>query len=424
MNVVLKTDLKQNTGHKEYLKIEGYNHSLEKTESENLQKASMSISNEEKCFTFTWHIKNFEVLASWLRENDSIDSPTLNMNNILQKNCKLCLKLSWFDKQFEFKLHGLQKYKIPDRCMIFFSSSDGEVFLNELQNANAKDKMFVIQENTVFGDNKKSILPDGILTVCCKIYDKALKTEEFRIHSTIHKLNYLWIIKKFDPSKFYTNTFIEKDNFLFYMSLDPEDHGSSRKIITGGVPIKDGTLSFLDGKWSIKSQDGKEYYNNNIYNPLQTAWKRKIEIVASYVGKDLQLELESLYSAYTTSGTVPKFSNTLSNDIRNLYQEQLHTDATLNTADGKSFEAHKNILAARSPVFRAMFEKDEMSERRSGVVDIDDVDSETVDRMLAFLYSDSLDDLQWEEAAALYYAADKYAVQPLKKKNNASIDRF
>ncbi|KAG8170526.1 hypothetical protein JTE90_011714 [Oedothorax gibbosus] len=34
----------------------------------------MSSSNEEKCFTFTWQIKNFEVLASRLRENDSKDS--------------------------------------------------------------------------------------------------------------------------------------------------------------------------------------------------------------------------------------------------------------------------------------------------------------------------------------------------------------
>ncbi|KAG8172797.1 hypothetical protein JTE90_018589 [Oedothorax gibbosus] len=101
-------------------------------------------------------------------------------------------------------------------------------------------------------------------------------------------------------------------------------------------------------------------------------------------------------------------------DLLELYRDGILSDATINT-DGKSFSAHRSIMAARSPVFRAMFEKDEMSEGRSGVVDIDDVDSETVDRMLVFLYGDSLQGLQWGEAASLYYAADKYAVQPLKQ---------
>ncbi|GBN99372.1 hypothetical protein AVEN_145478-1 [Araneus ventricosus] len=79
--------------------------------------------------------------------------------------------------------------------------------------------------------------------------------------------------------------------------------------------------------------------------------------------------------------------------------------------------AHKNILSARSPVFRAMFTRD-TTEAMSNTVVIEDLDVETVRGLLLFMYTDTLHDDQWESMKKVYLASDKYEVLSLKK--NAS----
>ncbi|CAL1281800.1 unnamed protein product [Larinioides sclopetarius] len=99
-------------------------------------------------------------------------------------------------------------------------------------------------------------------------------------------------------------------------------------------------------------------------------------------------------------------------DFKALYNDQLLTDLVLKTAT-KSFSAHKNVLCARSSVFRAMLTND-MKEKNTHCIKVEDLENETVQRLLLFLYSDSLEELQWESAIQLYYAADKYAIERLK----------
>ncbi|CAL1281802.1 unnamed protein product [Larinioides sclopetarius] len=99
-------------------------------------------------------------------------------------------------------------------------------------------------------------------------------------------------------------------------------------------------------------------------------------------------------------------------DFKALYNDQFLTDIVLETAT-KSFPAHKNVLYARSSVFRAMLNND-MKEKNTDCIKVEDLEDETVQRLLIFLYSDSLEELQWESATELYYAADKYAIEKLK----------
>ncbi|CAL1281790.1 unnamed protein product [Larinioides sclopetarius] len=99
-------------------------------------------------------------------------------------------------------------------------------------------------------------------------------------------------------------------------------------------------------------------------------------------------------------------------DLKALYNDQLLTDIVFKTAT-KTFSAHKNVLCARSSVFRAML-ADDMKEKNIDCIKVEDLGNETVQRLLLFLYSDSLEELQWESAVQLYYAADKYAIEKLK----------
>mmetsp|Transcript_51170 Transcript_51170/g.91125 ORF Transcript_51170/g.91125 Transcript_51170/m.91125 type:complete len:395 (+) Transcript_51170:90-1274(+) len=78
-----------------------------------------------------------------------------------------------------------------------------------------------------------------------------------------------------------------------------------------------------------------------------------------------------------------------------------------------SLKAHKAILGARSPVFRAML-CSEMVESR-GSIKIDDLSLQAIERMLMFMYTAKLtDNLSVNELAELAVAGDKYGVNTLR----------
>eukprot|EP00731_Ephydatia_muelleri_P032783 Em0024g327a len=70
------------------------------------------------------------------------------------------------------------------------------------------------------------------------------------------------------------------------------------------------------------------------------------------------------------------------------------------------------LLAARSPVFSAMFER-EMEESRKNRVEISDLDQEVMQEMLAYIYVGKAPNLK-KMADSLVSAADKYALDRLK----------
>ncbi|GFY49194.1 TD and POZ domain-containing protein 3 [Trichonephila inaurata madagascariensis] len=117
---------------------------------------------------------------------------------------------------------------------------------------------------------------------------------------------------------------------------------------------------------------------------------------------------------FNMSGKQSDDASSLKEDFKHLYTEGTLSDITLCT-ETESFNAHSAVLCARSPVFKAMF-SDDMKEKIKGSVDIVDLDADTVRRMLLYMYTDSLEDLQWGSALRLYEAAGKYEILTLRKK--------
>lgn len=105
--------------------------------------------------------------------------------------------------------------------------------------------------------------------------------------------------------------------------------------------------------------------------------------------------------------------NLLSENIKCLLTDREFCDITLNVKDPE-FKAHRNILAARSSVFAAMF-KHETSEKQSGIVSIPDCDPESFQEFLEYLYSGYLKNISFRSAFCLYKTADKYDIQELKE---------
>ncbi|XP_058808590.1 speckle-type POZ protein-like [Phymastichus coffea] len=101
-----------------------------------------------------------------------------------------------------------------------------------------------------------------------------------------------------------------------------------------------------------------------------------------------------------------------------LLNSEQFSDVTLRV-DGADIRAHKNILACRSPVFRAMFTHP-MKEARSNQVQITDVDYGTMRELLRYIYTGELGgdrddgDDAFTKYSSVLMAAVKYCVQSLK----------
>lgn len=106
-------------------------------------------------------------------------------------------------------------------------------------------------------------------------------------------------------------------------------------------------------------------------------------------------------------------SKQIHSDLEGLFESKEHSDIIV--SDGKNkIPAHKAILCARSPVFNIMFKQD-MFETKNNEVVIDDIDHQTLEDFLLFLYSGKVKQLSWDTAMNLYYAADKYEVGDLRE---------
>ena len=81
----------------------------------------------------------------------------------------------------------------------------------------------------------------------------------------------------------------------------------------------------------------------------------------------------------------------------------------------RTFHCHELILAARSPVFRAMFQAD-MTERKNRRVEIQGLRPEVVAKMLTFIYTGQVDlEDGVDDVGELMGAGDQYQLETLKR---------
>ena len=101
-------------------------------------------------------------------------------------------------------------------------------------------------------------------------------------------------------------------------------------------------------------------------------------------------------------------------DLGNLLEKKKHCDVTFDVR-GHKIKAHKAILAARSPVFAAMFERSTKENLTGIIVDIDDIGPEVFKELLHYIYTGEVLSEQMNEVSrGLMTAADKYLLGKLK----------
>ncbi|XP_028752841.1 BTB/POZ domain-containing protein At1g55760 [Neltuma alba] len=105
--------------------------------------------------------------------------------------------------------------------------------------------------------------------------------------------------------------------------------------------------------------------------------------------------------------------------LSRMLAEHIHTDIMINAADG-SIQAHRAVLAARSPVFSSMFSYN-LKEKELSAVDIPDISVEACQAFLNYLYGSIKHEEFLTNRLVLLYAADKYDISDLKEACHKSL---
>ena len=129
-------------------------------------------------------------------------------------------------------------------------------------------------------------------------------------------------------------------------------------------------------------------------------------------------EVETCKDAKNLKGqianTVNNHKEELNKDFQDLFENRKLSDVTF-IVRGQQIKAHKIILAARSPVFAAMFEHP-LKGNLTGIVDVPDIEANVFEELLRYIYTGQVPVKQMGKVAAgLLAAADKYLLEKLKK---------
>ncbi|KAH9309453.1 hypothetical protein KI387_037364, partial [Taxus chinensis] len=99
--------------------------------------------------------------------------------------------------------------------------------------------------------------------------------------------------------------------------------------------------------------------------------------------------------------------------LSRMLDEGLHTDVTINTANG-TVRGHRAILAERSPVFERMF-MEEFKGKESSTIHIEDISVEACMALLSYLYGGIKYEDFREHRIALLRASEKFEIRDLKE---------
>lgn len=102
----------------------------------------------------------------------------------------------------------------------------------------------------------------------------------------------------------------------------------------------------------------------------------------------------------------------LATDLENLFLDPWNSDILL-VCQGEEIAAHRVVLGARSPVFRAVFQS-KMMESVKGEIRIDDADKDVLKEMLRYIYSTKVEE-KFDKFGELLVLANKYEVEDLIK---------
>ena len=177
--------------------------------------------------------------------------------------------------------------------------------------------------------------------------------------------------------------------------LFPEGHMNSR-----GRRIVYLSLTYLNGlkqdrvKLIVEGQDtGFKEFDLYGYLKITSIWPSASNM---WFYKHLREKIQIVEVMNTSTVKFPKIPSALQH-FGELLESNDSSDVVFKVGF-QSFPAHKAIVGARSPAFRAMFSHD-MLENRNNEVEIDDFLPEVFKQMLRYIYTDTCGEIEQPEEA-------------------------
>uniref|UniRef100_A0A0E0BAR6 BTB domain-containing protein n=1 Tax=Oryza glumipatula TaxID=40148 RepID=A0A0E0BAR6_9ORYZ len=154
------------------------------------------------------------------------------------------------------------------------------------------------------------------------------------------------------------------------------------------VPSRTRASPVLD--WSVDM----EWSCSDLVTPEELLQRRRAELLGDRDRLAVRCDIvftDVLGGAAAAARPLPP--SDLHQHLGKLLSEKVGADVTFQVAGGETFAAHRCVLAARSPVFRAqLFGPMKEGSTDSGVIAIDDMEAEVFSSLLNFIYTESLDD--------------------------------
>ncbi|GFS59812.1 TD and POZ domain-containing protein 1 [Trichonephila clavipes] len=433
---------------------------------------SCKNSDEEYEFIMWWNIENY--IYSWHKHRECLDSPLFTATPM--ENTEWILKLYPAKDDTDNYIGGYLQREDDDGpesikidYVLEILGSDGTV----LQKSDSTGQEFLITDSwgcskmierrRVFQFEKNNFVPLNTLTVCCR-----MRRCENRSHERVQmcaktvinfeKMSCVWNTEKFSTLKlkqripFVMNS--KSKEVLMTLNLFLCEGRYSDEIISIDFNCVNEKIKYFHFKVFLIDDEGyKTLCNQQEFwckgDEKNSMFSLRLTKMALLGKKDLYLKNDvlSLYcecvfpTVISFAGivstkfevifprSVPKVNisenqsdkaRSLKEDFKTLYTDGTISDIKLCTGT-QFFPSHTAVLCARSPVFKAMF-SDDMKEKIKGSVDIVDLNDDTIRRMLLYMYTDSVEDLQWESALRLYEAADKYQILSLREKCSALLE--
>ncbi|GFS45245.1 TD and POZ domain-containing protein 3 [Nephila pilipes] len=395
--------------------------------------ANKDERGDNACVTVYWNLENLRYSSS---NTEEIETPYFTAESL--QNSEWCLMLCTKDlythNTIGFSLMRSTENVVPDINIDFefvFLSEDGSVFkIDKREGITFSQTLcdfystFALPKEIEIAATDEFLAPLDVLRIRFRIWmhdETTLKSIQI-FARTVIEVEYASLILEVKNFSDCPNTAIEHKSFIantsIFFILSPDTNEKDENVDMG-ISLGEGDglflfcMSYLFDKYgntlncgmmkysSAELLDGVSYelpltvrnlFENKDFYLKNDVLSLKCECIITkgtpfttierYESRDVSptlLKASSSQSVLASESTEKK-ANGLREDIVSLYREGILCDTELR-AENKTFPAHILVLSARSPVFRVMFTED-FKEKAKGCVDIADLDSDTVHKML------------------------------------------
>lgn len=390
------------------------------------------FSCEKGFYAFLWKIENIEYYVP--ESNLILQSPTFNSHWILDISSTLVNKQDFLWLRLRNVGSKLQNGTVD--CEVSLLAADDTVIRSRkilgAEVAEWVDNSCIdyIPMSEIIKSKVRIFSSKHILKVFCRIGQHGMKSGQDMARTVFYNDTFIWNIEKFCDSQKTTTKKVQFPSRDFTMNFSKSGSFAKTGTVDVTIQMEEKDLQFARCQLSFSKTVGEEknILRDDCFRPgtLKRSWNFSINLEQELILKTcLPLQCEFTIATdeiwmdpipelflQTTVNYVLRNLGGLSEDVWSMYRNKKFCDVALKSSSGMKFFAHKSILSARSPVFGAMFE----DKRLLLNVDLSDVDSHTLRRMLKYIYNDGLPNLLFKEHCQLYAAAHKYGVKHLEDK--------